>query len=373
MTADTVGGVWDYALTLTQALAPLDVEVVLAVMGPAPSMSQRQAARLDNLVVHTADVRLEWMDDCWAEVERADAWLLELDKALRPNLVHINGYAHAALPWQAPVVVGAHSCVWSWWKAVRAQAPPAKFMRYRQAARRGIMKAACVVAPTHMMLEAITRHYTHPQDAQVIPNGRNANAYAPGPKEPFILAVGRLWDEAKNIRALAGIAPDLPWPVRIAGERRSPQGGSASFDTLKGLGRLSHAQLKDEYARASIFAAPAYYEPFGLAILEAALSGCALVLGDIPSLREVWGETAFYVSPYDTAALLSALNTLIENAALREQYAHAARTRAQRYTDTRMAQAYHRLYRTLLRAPAVSRRAAVTHAGLGLQTQSPVS
>ncbi len=31
---------------------------------------------------------------------------------------------------------------------------------------------------------------------------------------------------------------------------------------------------------------PARYEPFGLSVLEAALSGCALVLGDIPSLRE---------------------------------------------------------------------------------------
>ena len=42
-------------------------------------------------------------------------------------------------------------------------------------------------------------------------------------------------------------------------------------------------------ARASIYALPARYEPFGLSILEAALSGAALVLGDIPSLREVWG------------------------------------------------------------------------------------
>ena len=33
---------------------------------------------------------------------------------------------------------------------------------------------------------------------------------------------------------------------------------------------------------------PARYEPFGLSILEAALSGCALVLGDLPSLRELW-------------------------------------------------------------------------------------
>jgi glycogen synthase len=58
----------------------------------------------------------------------------------------------------------------------------------------------------------------------------------------------------------------------------------------------------DWYARASIYALPARYEPFGLSALEAALSGCALILGDIPSLREVWLEAAPYVSPDDESA-----------------------------------------------------------------------
>ena len=47
--------------------------------------------------------------------------------------------------------------------------------------------------------------------------------------------------------------------------------------------------------RAAIYALPARYEPFGLSILEAALSGCALVIGDIPSLREIWADAALFV------------------------------------------------------------------------------
>ena len=63
------------------------------------------------------------------------------------------------------------------------------------------------------------------------------------------------------------------------------------------LGRLSAGELADWYARAAIYALPARYEPFGLSALEAALSGCALVLGDIPSLREIWGDAALFVPP----------------------------------------------------------------------------
>ena len=60
-------------------------------------------------------------------------------------------------------------------------------------------------------------------------------------------------------------------------------------------------------ARAAIYALPARYEPFGLTALEAGLSGCALVLGDIPSLREVWGETACFVPPDDRDAVIEVL------------------------------------------------------------------
>ncbi len=48
---------------------------------------------------------------------------------------------------------------------------------------------------------------------------------------------------------------------------------------------------------AAIFAHPARYEPFGLAVLEAAMAGCALVLGDIPTLRELWDGAAVFVAP----------------------------------------------------------------------------
>ena len=111
------------------------------------------------------------------------------------------------------------------------------------------------------------------------------------------------------------------------------------------MGVLGRDELADLRAAASIFVAPARYEPFGLAALEAARAGCSLVLGDIPSLREVWGNAALFVDPGDHHALRGALERLIADGGLRDDMARRARLRAARYRSDRMAAAYVRLYR----------------------------
>lgn len=189
-----------------------------------------------------------------------------------------------------------------WWHAVRKEDAPAPWHEYRRRVTRGLQKADLVVAPTRAMLRALEFHYGALRATEVIPNGRDSNAFAVGTKEPFILSAGRLWDQAKNTAALVAVAPWLPWPVVLAGQRKSPDGTEAHLRNVRLLGRLSERELAALYARASIYALPARYEPFGLSILEAALSGCALVLGDIPSLRETWNDAAIFVAPSDHTA-----------------------------------------------------------------------
>lgn len=101
-------------------------------------------------------------------------------------------------------------------------------------------------------------------------------------------------------------------------------------------------------ARAAIFALPARYEPFGLAALDAASAGCALVLGDIPSLRETWDGAATFVPPDAPAALQSALEALIHDETRRGAAARAARRRAARYCATAMVDRYAALYTRLV-------------------------
>src|SRR5690606_6933433 len=109
--------VWTYAVELAEALQP-EVEVVMATMGGPLSMSHwRDIDRL-GIDVHESRFKLEWMEDPWADVEEAGEWLLELVRQVQPDLVHLNNFAHGALPWPCPSLVAGHSCVYSWWRAV---------------------------------------------------------------------------------------------------------------------------------------------------------------------------------------------------------------------------------------------------------------
>jgi glycosyltransferase involved in cell wall biosynthesis len=288
------------------------------------------------------------MDDPWFDVAAAGEWLLALEREHCPDMVHLNGYVHAALPWNAPTLVVAHSCVFSWWQAVKNEAPPSSWKPYHDAVRNGVRHADLVVAPSRAMLSQIARHYGLPLSARVIYNGRDGDSRPAAEKERSILSVGRLWDEAKNAAGLAKIAPRLPWPVRVAGDVRRPHGEEIALPCVELLGYRSAAELREDYRRAAIYALPARYEPFGLSILEAALEGCALVLGDIASLREIWGPAALFVPPNDPNALYNAISDLIANPAGREALGEAARQRAQSFTTRRMTSAYLAAYGELL-------------------------
>ena len=348
MTADTVGGVWSYALDLARALTPYGISVTLAAMGPPLSpYRQSEVEAITNLTVHARNYKLEWMDDPWDEVQAAGQWLLELEDATHPDIIHLNGYAHGSLPFHAPILMAAHSCVCSWMRAVRGSEAGSEWSRYRKAVQQGLGHAALVAAPTQAMLSALEDHYEPLPNSQVISNGRDARQFQPAHKEPLILTAGRVWDEAKNIGALNAIADQLAWPVYAAGEAQHPSGGTTSLTALRMLGSLPPRELGCWFARAAIYALPARYEPFGLSVLEAALSGCALVLGDIPSLREVWGEAALFVAPDNPAALRTAIKTLMESTSLRREMAERALRRAGYFTLERMAEGYVDAYTAL--------------------------
>jgi glycosyltransferase involved in cell wall biosynthesis len=332
-------------MELVRALEPDGFQFALATMGPRPSYAQRDAARQHaNLRLFESDFKLEWMDEPWEDVRAAGRWLLDLEERWRPDVVHLNGYVHAALPWRAPVIVAAHSCVLSWWQAVKGEAAPASWDRYRESVTAGVRAADMVIAPTRAILAETERLYGPCRAARAILNAARPADFRPGIKEPFILSAGRLWDDAKNLRLLDEAAEGLPWPVHVAGDCRHPDGSTVQPRAVHALGRLEPRELASWYACARVYALPAKYEPFGLSALEAALAGCALVLGDIPSLREVWGDSALFVRPDDAAGLRAALTLLMTDDVERARRAEQARARALAITPERMAAEYVRLY-----------------------------
>jgi glycosyltransferase involved in cell wall biosynthesis len=159
------------------------------------------------------------------------------------------------------------------------------------------------------------------------------------------VTVGALWDEAKNIEMLRTV--DSPVRIYVAGNRQS---GSSIAPRQIGrsilLGALPQSSLMTLLARSSIYIATSIYEPFGIAPLEAALCGCAVVANDIPSLREVWGDDALYFDgPRSLSTLLHQLN---RDEQLLAQARQRSLARANEMTVQRMADSYEALYRALL-------------------------
>ena len=336
MSTDAVGGVWTYAAELRAQLEAAGVEVVLATLGPQAPPDPDSPYRPG---------RLEWEPEPWEDVQAAGDWLVELAGDAGADLVHLNGYAHGALRWPVPVVVVGHSCVLSWHDAVRGAPAGPEWERYQAAVAAGLHGADAVVAPTNAMSTALQRHYGLAQRPQVILNGVSPHRGARVDhvdRDRLVLAAGRLWDAAKGLDALDAAAAHLTWPVVVAG---AAGGRPAAHAEL--LGPLPRDELRALMGRAAIFAHPARYEPFGLVVLEAALAGCALVLGDIDSLRELWDGAAVFVAPGDAAALRDACERLSADDELRGILAGRAGERAWRYDAETMAQAYVRLYEHL--------------------------
>jgi len=360
MTTDTLGGVWTYSVELCRALSAKGVRVTLAAMGAAMGTGMgggagaeraRALRDLPNVELYEKPFRLEWMDDPWNDVDAAGTWLLSLARNLNPDVIHLNGYAHAALDWGVPRVVVAHSCVYSWWSAVKNEQAPERYAEYRRRVCAGLRSADVVISPSAAMRAVLERWYSNGRatdgsrkEGLVIPNARSGAAFPRGEKLDLIFSSGRLWDEGKNIRALVKVAKKLAWPIYIAGDTAGPNSRIETGAGVAWLGQLTEAQIAPWYSRAAIYAHPAKYEPFGLAVLEAALAGCALVLSDIPSLRENWDGAALFADPGSPKALQHAIQCLIEDSGLRKTLQYRAAARARRFSPGMMGRRYLEAY-----------------------------
>jgi glycosyltransferase involved in cell wall biosynthesis len=355
MTTDTVGGVWIYAMALARRLAQQGTRVTLVTLGPPPTVSKYELAKALSPGVELIVTRLalEWHDPEASNSYAANDELLRISHEVGPDLVHLNSFREGVIAWPCPALVVAHSCVWSWWKATRKEWPSEpRWSIYREAVTAGLKEAKAWVAPTAAFRDTVQSIYQPMTPGGVIPNGIEITPPSRAAREPFILASGRVWDSGKNLIMLASVAGALPWPVKIAGAGVPLT--EPSLPNVHWLGELDHADLQDLIQRAAIYAAPAYYEPFGLGILEAAAAGCALVLSDIESLQEIWDGAALFVSPDDPDQLRDTLLQLCRNEVLRARLQRASLARAQRYSLDCMLSGYLKIYSDIQKSSTLS-------------------
>jgi glycosyltransferase involved in cell wall biosynthesis len=349
MTTDAVGGVWSYTLDLARGFAESGIGAMLAVLGPRPDASQQGMVPAGVGFICT-DLPLDWTAASPTELGDVSRALKRMASEFGADTAHLHAPAlvgHAA--WSMPVVAVAHSCVGTWWRSVRAGPLPPDLAWRHEATGSGLHCADAVIAPSHAFAGLLRAAHAAALGIRVVHNGRRM--IAAGPRRdsgPIVLTAGRLWDEGKNIAVLDASARLLGVPLVAAGPLQRPDGAVRAFPHLRTPGALSEAELGALYARASLFVSAALYEPFGLAVLEAAMAELPLVLSDIASFRELWEGAAVFCPPHDPQAIASAIRGLLNDAAERSALGAAAASRARRYTAERMTAATLAVHRDAL-------------------------
>ncbi len=338
VTTDAVGGVWRYSMELCSAWAERGIDIVLAVLGPAASAAQRrEAAAIPGLVLLETGLSLDWTAGDVQELEQVCEDLAAIARRQAVSSVHLHAPAllgHA--DWPVPVVAVIHSCLLSWWQALRSGPPPEEFLWKIQATARGLRRAHAVAAPSAAFAQAVRHAYQLGRSIAVVHNGRRPLPLPALARTPGIFAAGRLWDEAKNASGLDRAAAALRVPVSAAGSVRAPDGSRITLRHTRELGVLNDDRLAEHLARNTVFAGLSLYEPFGLAVLEAAQSGMALVLSDRLVFRELWDQAAIFVDPASTESITAGLGEALHNPA---PLARAARLRALAFGRDSMASA----------------------------------
>ncbi len=357
MTADAVGGVWQYATELATALLPFGVETVIAVIGPAANLPI--GAARPYRVVQTG-LPLDWLVDRPAPVLEAGDAIAALTRQVGADIVQLNSPILAArVAFAVPVVAVTHGCVGTWWRACRGSAPDASHLWNMELTAAGLANADAIVAPSAAFAALVQSTYDLPVAPLVVHNGRTP-LMLPDEIMPVdaVFTAGRLWDQVKNIALLDRVAAAIDAPFRAAGPLVGPQGETVAVAHLETPGSLDEAALARELAGRPIYATAATFEPFGLSVLEAAAAGCPLVLSNIDTFRELWTGAALLVAPDDEAGFVAAIQRIRSDPTLRAHLGEAAQLRAARYTPDAMATAMAEVYAGLTASRATEKVAA---------------
>ena len=334
------GGIRTYTLGLIRALAA-EPRLSLAVATSVDDVAELGDVEVIHLSPRTREVvpRVLWRERHLATLARS----LEVDVVLTPV---------PELPVRrlsVPSVVVVHD--------VGPLIAPAfysvpKRLRYATALRRTCDLATaivCVSNTTLLGLRAATG--VDPGKCDVIGEGPqllNGAARREIVPFPYILYVGSL-DPRKNVETLveAFLAdPPLPAHLVLAGPIDDPESSALGArlgrlgvaDRVHHLGFVSLEDLSSLYRLASAVALPSLYEGFGLPVLEAMCSGVPVVASDIPAVREVAGDAAFYVPhALDPASWRQALLRVTTNDELRNELARRGREAAERFSWSEVA------------------------------------
>jgi phosphatidylinositol alpha-mannosyltransferase len=202
--------------------------------------------------------------------------------------------------------------------------------------------------------EALAKRYLG-GEYELIYNGIEVDRFADGPAHPTdgptIFFLGR-HEPRKGLDVLLTALADLPPDVRVWVGGDGPQTDELverhrGDPRIEWLGRISDEERAARMRGCTVYCSPSVRgESFGMVLLEAMASGCALVASDLDGHRNVAtdGVDALLTPVGDAVALAKALQRVLDDDALRAELVAGGRRRADELSMDGLAARYVEIY-----------------------------
>lgn len=338
-TVDPHGAGWMHTVSLAGALLRRGHDVLVASFGPEPSAERMAAVEDSGIRLTRVEIPGPTTDPTFIQTARAA--LEELVKEWSPSVVHIDRCSFGDLELEVPKIL------------MIAADRTARISRGRGPARRGLLGADAVVSPTRALSEEISRRFEYRRPISLIQPGIELGdkpvMLSPVKKSRSgFVCYGRTDEKADGfdvmMEALRRVKIEAPFKIAGEGARPPLPGWIADLGWLDTDGRSS------AFEKAEVAVLPARDDPFGLRSVEAGLAGCALILSDVPSHRELWNGAAVLVPVDDPAALADAIGLLATDSRRREECQRLCHARAvSGFSADRMVDEYLDVHRRIRR------------------------
>jgi glycosyltransferase involved in cell wall biosynthesis len=300
-------GVGRYTRNLVVNLLEIDKEndYVLFVLRKDEASIKSQISSSKTQIV-TADIR-------WHSVAEQKSFPKSIAKA-NIDLMHFP-YFSVPIMYNMPFVVTIHDLILHHFSTGEASTLPMPVYRLKHALYKQVIKSAAkrarkIITVSEATKKEIVDHLSVPASKVIVTYEGVENPKFPASnfkiKEKYFLHVGNVYPHKNTNKLVSAFGelvktyPDI-YLVIVGKEdyfmKKLQSRAKELRSNIRFVGEVDDQKLQALYANAIALVTPSLMEGFGLPAVEAMASKCLVVASDIPSYKEVVGESGIYIDP----------------------------------------------------------------------------